>query len=117
MMLCASCPRPPVSPSPPLVQDGAPGAVLELSPKIDVQVVRVQVPVRIFVVQSDQLRQTIDVANEGEFPREITIQVANVRDGSANPIFVPISNPGWVLSPDGQCTQCMQCCPRPPVGH
>lgn len=99
-----------------------PGSFLEISPAVGVQGLTVRVPSRLFVIQNSRQLLVVDVDREGGLPRELSIPMRELDDGSGQPKYVLVTLPGselvWL---DDHCMKChpggllVHCCPAPPL--
>lgn len=120
MALCAACSKGQSS------LEIAPGSYQRLPPAAELQAVTVRAPSQMVVIQNHRKLFTMEVGPNAAFPREISIPVSTLDDGSHEPIYLVVlpaaSDDGRIdLVPEGTkprvCMQCEPCCPGPVDQH
>jgi hypothetical protein len=115
MALCAACNKGPSS------LEVATGSYQELPLAAELQTIIVRTPSEIVVIQNYRNLLTMEVGSNAAFPREISIPVRTLDDGSHKPIYL-VALPTTLddgridLVPESTmpriCIQCEPCCVR-----
>jgi hypothetical protein len=100
----------------------APGSYRALPPEAEIQAVTVRTPSQIVVIQNRRKVFLMEVGPNAAFPRQISIPVRTLDDGSHEPIYLVVlpagSDDGRIdLLPESKlprvCMQCEPCCVPP----